>query len=143
MNYCKNGFTFIELIMIIVLVGVIFPLILAPFLQSAKETATPANISALTMVAKGNMEIEFDDFCSSAGQLQTGLVMGSVHAKKIFQPLVLLQIPMGFLIYQLQVTSTLQRSLKVNSTSLTLQHLSMIHTMTDSGEPQILTMAIW
>ena len=57
----KNGFTLIELIMIIVLVGVVFPLILAPFLTSAKEVSTPAYISQLTMLAKGVMEEEIED----------------------------------------------------------------------------------
>ncbi len=56
----KNGFTLIELIMIIVLVGVVFPLILAPFLISAKEVSTPAEISRLTMLARGNMDVTLD-----------------------------------------------------------------------------------
>ena len=60
----KNGFTLIELIMIIVLIGVVFPLILAPFLTAAKEGATPAYISQLTMLAKGVMEEEIDDTCT-------------------------------------------------------------------------------
>ncbi|MEE8483226.1 MAG: type II secretion system protein [Nitrospinota bacterium] len=63
----EKGFTLIELIMIIVLVGVVFPAILAPFMQSARQTATPANISSLTMVARGNMEIVMDDLCDTTG----------------------------------------------------------------------------
>ncbi len=61
----KNGFTLIELIMIIVLVGVVFPLILGPFMTSVKEVATPAYISQLTMLAKGVMEEEMDDIDGS------------------------------------------------------------------------------
>ena len=49
----RAGFTLIELVLVIVLVGLFLPPLLSPFLQSARETATPANIFCLVVHRKG------------------------------------------------------------------------------------------
>jgi len=54
----ESGFTLIELIVIIVILGITLPLIIMPFTTAAGSAARPADIGMLASVNRGNMERE-------------------------------------------------------------------------------------
>lgn len=54
----ESGFTLIELIVIIVILGITLPLIIMPFVTAAGSAARPADIGMLASVNRGDMEKE-------------------------------------------------------------------------------------
>jgi len=54
----ESGFTLIELIVIIVILGITLPLIIMPFVSAAGSAARPADIGMLASVNRGSMERE-------------------------------------------------------------------------------------
>ena len=54
----ESGFTLIELIVIIVILGITLPLIIMPFATAAGAVARPGDIAMLASVNRGNMERE-------------------------------------------------------------------------------------
>lgn len=54
----ESGFTLIELIVIIVIMGITLPLIIMPFATASGAAARPADIAMLASVNRGNMERE-------------------------------------------------------------------------------------
>jgi len=54
----RGGFTLIELIMVIVIIGIALPAVLMPFIGVAKGTGLPGDTAILTYAARGNMENE-------------------------------------------------------------------------------------
>ena len=54
----ESGFTLIELIVIIVILGITLPLIIMPVVNAATASARPGDIAMLASVNRGNMERE-------------------------------------------------------------------------------------
>lgn len=54
----ENGFTLIELIVIIVVVGITLPLVVMPFVNAATAVAQPGEMAMLASVTRANMEKE-------------------------------------------------------------------------------------
>lgn len=54
----ESGFTLIELVVIIVIVGITLPLIIMPLVNAAGAAASPGDIAMLASVNRGNMEKE-------------------------------------------------------------------------------------
>jgi len=52
----RDGFTLIEIIIFIVIVGIILPVILVPFTTSIKESLTPEKVAKATCLAQYKME---------------------------------------------------------------------------------------
>lgn len=60
----SRGFSLIELIMIIVLIAIMLPAILNPFINAARGISTPSDIARLTMIARGHMDEEVENIMS-------------------------------------------------------------------------------
>ena len=57
----ESGFTLIELIVIIVILGITLPLVIMPFVTAAGSAARPADIGMLASINRGSMEKELAD----------------------------------------------------------------------------------
>ncbi len=54
----ENGFTLLELIVIIVILGITLPLVIMPFVTAAGSAARPADMGMLASINRGGMERE-------------------------------------------------------------------------------------
>lgn len=54
----SSGFTLIELVMVIVVIGIALPAVLLPFIGAVKGIGLPGDTAILAYLARGNMEKE-------------------------------------------------------------------------------------
>jgi prepilin-type N-terminal cleavage/methylation domain-containing protein len=81
----RNGFTLIEIVVVILLIGILLPVVLMPFVTAASSVGKTSSLATLSFIARGEMEKEIfrlDVFKASPGYYQDTAVVETVGGKE-------------------------------------------------------------
>jgi prepilin-type N-terminal cleavage/methylation domain-containing protein len=81
----RNGFTLIEIVIVIVLVGILLPAVLMPFVTAASSVGKTSSLATLSYLARGELDKEMyllDNFWPSPGYYPKSEAFETVGGKE-------------------------------------------------------------
>jgi len=81
----RNGFTLIEIVIVILLIGILLPVVLMPFVTAASSVGKPSSLASLSYAARGELDKEMyllDNFWPSPGYYPKAAVVEIIGGKE-------------------------------------------------------------